>query len=298
MSDSYVIIIPSRLASTRLPRKALADICGKSLIQRVYEVANKTRAKNVYIATDDNEIFDHVKNFSENVIMTSKDHISGTDRIHEAANELNLNPDQTIINLQGDEPFVPLNLVNCLAESFNSSNADIGTVITKFLDDEDISNPNSVKVSISNTNKALYFSRSVIPDNFTNNFQNYFRHIGIYAYKKSTLDTIVILPPSNLELLEQLEQLRFLENSFTIQTPNYSGNIPARIDTQADFNNAINQINDPLAHRSKNEEGKITFFSGCLPHYTDTHMSDEERITIAMDLSLIPEDNFIKIKVS
>jgi 3-deoxy-manno-octulosonate cytidylyltransferase (CMP-KDO synthetase) len=96
MSDSYVIIIPSRLASTRLPRKALADICGKSLIQRVYEVANKTRAKNVYIATDDNEIFDHVKNFSENVIMTSKDHISGTDRIHEAANELNLNA-----NLEG-----------------------------------------------------------------------------------------------------------------------------------------------------------------------------------------------------
>ena len=137
---------------------------------------------------------------------------------------------------------MPFNLVNCLAESFNSSNADIGTVITKFLDDEDISNPNSVKVSISNTNKALYFSRSVIPDNFTNNFQNYFRHIGIYAYKKSTLDRLVILPPSNLELLEKLEQLRFLENSFTIQTLNYSGNIPAGIDTQADLNNAINQI--------------------------------------------------------
>ena len=137
---------------------------------------------------------------------------------------------------------MPFNLVNCLSDSFNSSNADIGTVITKFLDDEDISNPNSVKVSISNTNKALYFSRSVIPDNFTNNFQNYFRHIGIYAYKKSTLDRLVILPPSNLELLEKLEQLRFLENSFTIQTLNYSGNIPAGIDTQADLNNAINQI--------------------------------------------------------
>ncbi len=244
MSDSFVIIIPSRLESTRLPRKPLVDICGKSLIQRVYEVANKTKAKNVYIATDDNEIFDHVNNFSENVIMTSKDHISGTDRIHEAANKLKLNSDQIIINLQGDEPFVPINLVDSLAESFNSSNCDIGTVITKFLDDEDILNPNSVKVSISNTNKALYFSRSVIPNNFTNNLQNYHRHIGIYAYRKSTLDRLVVLPPSNLELLEKLEQLRFIENSFTIKTLNYSGNIPPGIDTQADLSNAINHINN------------------------------------------------------
>ena len=244
MSDSFVIIIPSRLASTRLPRKPLVDICGKSLIQRVYEVANKTKAKNVYIATDDNEIFDHVNNFSENVIMTSKDHISGTDRIHEAANKLKLNSDQIIINLQGDEPFVPINLVDSLAESFNSSNCDIGTVITKFLDDEDILNPNSVKVSISNANKALYFSRSVIPNNFTNNSQNYYRHIGIYAFRKSILDRLVALPPSNLELLEKLEQLRFIENSFTIKTLNYSGNIPPGIDTQADLSNAINHINN------------------------------------------------------
>ena len=112
MNKSFVIIIPSRLASTRLPRKPLADIVGKSLINRVYERAIQSQARKVFVATDEMEIFDHVSTFSEDVIMTASDHLSGTDRIHEAANFLNIEPDQTIINLQGDEPFIPIDLIN------------------------------------------------------------------------------------------------------------------------------------------------------------------------------------------
>ena len=130
MNDPYVVIIPSRLASTRLPRKPLADIAGKSLIQRVYERAIKSNAKKVYVATDEKEIFNHVKNFSDDVIMTSENHLSGTDRIQEAANALNIQADETIINLQGDEPFVPIDLINRLSDIFNNSSCDVGTVVT------------------------------------------------------------------------------------------------------------------------------------------------------------------------
>ena len=244
MSNEFVIIIPSRLGSTRLPKKPLADIAGKSLIQRVHETALKTNARDVFIATDSNEIFDHVKNFTDNVLMTSDAHISGTDRIHEAANKLNLDSDEVILNLQGDEPFIPINLVNKLAMSFNSSIYDIGTVITKFNDIEDIKNPNSVKESISNSNKALYFSRSVIPNNFVNGTTDYFRHIGLYAYNKSTLDRLINLAPTSLELSEKLEQLRFIENGFTIDTLIHEGQIPSGIDTAEDLELAIDFVNN------------------------------------------------------
>ena len=244
MNDPYVIIIPSRLASTRLPRKPLADIAGKSLIQRVYERAIKSNAKKVYVATDEKEIFNHVKNFSDDVIMTSENHLSGTDRIQEAANALNIQADETIINLQGDEPFVPIDLINRLSDIFNNSSCDVGTVVTKFTDTEELDNPNSVKVALSNSNKALYFSRSVIPNNFTKTDQIFYRHIGIYAYKKLTLDRLVSLPPSSLELAEKLEQLRFIENGFTMEALTYNSLIPAGIDTHEDLQTAIDFINN------------------------------------------------------
>ena len=244
MNKSFVIIIPSRLASTRLPRKPLADIVGKSLINRVYERAIQSQARKVFVATDEMEIFDHVSTFSEDVIITASDHLSGTDRIHEAANFLNIEPDETIINLQGDEPFIPIDLINNLSNDFINSNCDVGTVITEFNNNEDIDNPNAVKAVISSSNQALYFSRSRVPNNFTNTDQIFYRHIGIYAYKKSTLDRLVNLPTSNLELAEKLEQLRFLENGFTINTSIYNSNIPLGIDTPDDLKEAIDFINN------------------------------------------------------
>ncbi len=247
MTDPYVVIIPSRLASTRLPRKPLADIAGKSLIQRVYERAIQSKARKVYVATDEKEIFNHVRSFSDDVIMTSENHISGTDRIQEAANVINIQPNETIINLQGDEPFVPIDLINNLSNVFNNSSCDVGTVVSKFSDADEVDNPNSVKVALSNSNKALYFSRSVIPDNFTKTDQIFYRHIGIYAYKKSTLDRLVSLPPSSLELLEKLEQLRFIENGFTIEALIYNSLIPSGIDTQEDLQSAVDFINN--AHK-------------------------------------------------
>ena len=241
MSNSFVVIIPSRLASTRLPRKPLADIDGKSLIRRVYERAIQSAASKVYIATDSNEIFDHIKIFSSDVVMTSKNHLSGTDRIQETAEILSLEPNETIINLQGDEPFVPIELINDLADTFSNSDCDVATVVTR-CDEDDLSNPNTVKAALSNKNKALYFSRSVIPNNFTQKNQNFYRHIGIYAYKKATLDRLINLPISALEEAEKLEQLRFIENGFTIQASIYNAEIPPGVDTLKDLELAINFI--------------------------------------------------------
>ena len=241
MNNSFVVIIPSRLASTRLPRKPLADIEGKSLIRRVYDRAIQSNARKVYIATESKEIFDHIKDFSDDVVMTSETHLSGTDRLQETAEILCLKPNETIINLQGDEPFVPIELINSLSSTFINSNCDVGTVVTQCNKDE-LSNSNTVKVALSNTNKALYFSRSEIPNNFTLNNQDFYRHIGIYAYKKATLDRLTNLPMSALEEAEKLEQLRFIENGFTIQASIYNAEIPSGIDTPEDLQSAINFI--------------------------------------------------------
>ena len=173
--------------------------------------------------------------------MTSENHLSGTDRLQETAEILCLKPNETIINLQGDEPFVPIELINGLSETFSNSDCDVGTVVTQCNKDE-LSNPNTVKVALSNTNKALYFSRSEIPNNFTLNNQDFYRHIGIYAYKKATLDRLINLPMSALEEAEKLEQLRFIENGFTIQASIYNAEIPSGIDTPEDLQSAINFI--------------------------------------------------------
>jgi 3-deoxy-manno-octulosonate cytidylyltransferase (CMP-KDO synthetase) len=241
LSNSFVVIIPSRLASSRLPRKPLADIDGKSLIRRVYDRAIQSNARKVYIATDSEEIFDHIKDFSDDVVMTSEKHLSGTDRIQETAEKLCLDSSESIINLQGDEPFVPIELINGLAKAFSNSDCDVGTVVTKCYED-DLSNPNTVKVALSHSNKALYFSRSLIPNNFIQKNQDFYRHIGIYAYKKATLDRLINLPTSALEKAEKLEQLRFIENGFTIQASIYDAEIPPGVDTLKDLESAINFI--------------------------------------------------------
>lgn len=215
-------IIPARYASTRFPAKALADVAGKSMIQRVYEQTKKANSlTQVVIATDHPLIFDHVKSFSNDVCMTKESHVSGTDRCFEAL-ILQEKSFDYVINVQGDEPFIQPEQIDLLT-SLLDGDTEIATLIKKITDADQISNPNTVKVVCSSANEALYFSRSPIPhlrnipqDQWLEN-HTFYKHIGLYAYRKNILEKLTTLPQSSLEKAESLEQLRWLENGFTIK---------------------------------------------------------------------------------
>ena len=241
--NEFIVIIPSRLSSTRLKEKALLDLNGKSLIERVYLRATKSNAKEVFIATDSNKIENHVKDFSSNVILTSIDHKSGTDRVHECASKLNIRDDLVIVNVQGDEPFIDPETINKTADIiFNNKNASVGSACTLFKDN-DLYDPNNVKVSLSNSNRALYFSRNVIPNNFTNTKVKYFQHVGIYSYNYKTLSAFVSLPRSENEVSENLEQLRFLDNGYDIYLEEIE-ELSIGIDTETDYKKALKILNN------------------------------------------------------
>ncbi|MBB3187495.1 3-deoxy-manno-octulosonate cytidylyltransferase (CMP-KDO synthetase) [Microbacter margulisiae] len=221
---SFLGIIPARYASTRFPGKPLADIGGKPMIQHVYEQAKKTLDR-VVVATDDNRIFDAVKAFRGEAIMTSDRHKSGTDRCFEAFTNLK-QPFDVIINIQGDEPFVKPEHIESLKECFQKPSTQIATLVKPFSSDDNFEllfNSNSPKVVLNHQQEALYFSRSVIP--YIRNFphtewlknQIFYKHIGMYAYKADVLEKITQLTQSSLEIAESLEQLRWLENGFRIQ---------------------------------------------------------------------------------
>lgn len=236
--NEFIVIIPSRLSSTRLKEKALLDLNGKSLIERVYLRAIQSNAKKVFIATDSNKIEDHVKNFSSNVILTSKEHVSGTDRVHECASKLDMSDDVVIVNVQGDEPFINPETINKTANIiFNNKNASVGSAFTLFRDN-DLNDPNNVKVSLSNSNRALYFSRNVIPNNFINTHVDYYQHVGIYSYNYKTLCDFVSYPRSENEISENLEQLRFLDNGYDIYLEEID-EISIGIDTETDYLKAL-----------------------------------------------------------
>ena len=155
MMNDFIIIIPSRLSSTRLKEKALLDLYGKTLIERVYLRATQSNAEKVFIATDSKKIEDHVKKFSPNVILTSKDHESGTDRVHECASKLDISDDMVIVNVQGDEPFIDPETINKTADIiFKNKNASVGSACTLFKDN-DFNDPNNVKVYLSDSNLSL-----------------------------------------------------------------------------------------------------------------------------------------------
>ena len=222
MSQKILGIIPSRFASTRFPAKPLADIKGKSMIQRVYEQASKAKSlERVIVATDHPKIYDHVKSFGGEVVMTSELHQSGTDRCKEALDKAGENFD-FVINIQGDEPFIEPEQIDLLSSCLDTQ-AELATLVFPGMDGESLFSPNTVKVVVNNHNEALYFSRSPIP--YLRNFPKenwakqhvYNRHIGIYAYRSDILGKITQLKPSSLELLESLEQLRWLENGFKIK---------------------------------------------------------------------------------
>ena len=239
MASKPVIIIPSRIGSTRLKNKALIDLAGKSLIKRVYENAISI-SDDVYIATDSKQILDHVSTFTNDVLMTNKDHISGTDRVHEAAETLNIDNDRLIINLQGDEPFMPASVVNKLIDEYDQNSCDVITA-AHLLDDPDlITNPNCVKAIINDASFANDFLREVN----VNKYNNFYQHIGIYGYSFKKLKELIALKPTHNEISRKLEQLRFLDNGYKIYISITDKSIPPGIDTQDDVDRAINFINN------------------------------------------------------
>ena len=214
MNNKTAAIIPARFASTRFPGKVLAELWGKPMIQWVYEKAVASVADEVLIATDDQRVIEAVEAFGGRVVMTSPDHPSGTDRICEAAAGLDCD---IIINIQGDEPLIPVEVINDLIVLMQSNpEIEMGTVGVPG-NRNDLANPNKVKVVVDNFDFALYFSRSLIPFLREGGIETpVLLHWGIYSYRKATLENFVSLPEGNLEACEKLEQLRALENGIKI----------------------------------------------------------------------------------
>ena len=213
-------VIPARWASTRFPGKVLADICGKPMIQHIWEQAKKSRLlTEVYIACDDDNVLKVAGKFGAQVRMTSPKLASGTDRIADAVRDINAD---IILNIQGDEPLIKPEVIDRLAQALCEHDAySMATGITVIHDEADLHNPNVVKVVIDENNDALYFSRSVIPFNRDKRPFNtivYYKHLGIYAYRKEFLMRFTHMPPARLEQAEQLEQLRALEEGVKIKT--------------------------------------------------------------------------------
>ncbi|HPE40641.1 MAG TPA: 3-deoxy-manno-octulosonate cytidylyltransferase [Bacteroidales bacterium] len=209
-------IIPARYGSSRFPGKPLVDISGKPMIQHVFERAMESSLDEIYVATDDQRIVDRVIAFDGNVLLTSPNHPSGTDRCGEASIKLHLDDHDIIVNIQGDEPFIQKEQIDALVALFDQPDVEIATLVKPFDNPLDAQNPNKVKVVFSNQHKALYFSRSPIPYPRDSEEITYYKHLGIYAYRYQTLKKLITLPISSLEKVEKLEQLRWLENNFSI----------------------------------------------------------------------------------
>lgn len=248
MDTQFVGIIPARYASTRFPGKPLALIGDKPMIQHVYEHVAKANLQQCVVATDDERIFNAVEKFGGKVVMTSAQHPSGTDRCGEAADKLLLAPQDVVINIQGDEPFISADEIRLLMSLFENPEVNIATLVKPFTCPDEAMNPNKVKVVLNKDAKALYFSRCPIP--FVRDAQckapTYYQHLGIYAYRYKTLHELIQLTPSMLENSEKLEQLRWLENGYDIYTATcqYEG---IGIDTPEDLKQLEKKLLEHLA---------------------------------------------------
>lgn len=215
MKPTYGIIIPARFGSTRFPGKPLADINGKTMIQRTVEAAQSANPDmGITVATDDQRIAEVVEKFAT-VVMTGSNHISGTDRCADALSQLQWNCD-VVVNLQGDEPFIKADQIHDLVACFNNEQTQIATLKKELTEIADIQNPNIVKVVSGINNRALYFSRASIPFLRDTGHVRTFKHIGMYAFRPAVLKEITELEPTPLEKSEMLEQLRWLENGYQI----------------------------------------------------------------------------------
>ena len=241
-----VIIIPARLDSSRLPKKVLLDLKGKTVIQRVYEQCLKVKnVDGVYIATDSIEIKEVCESFTDKVVITKSTHQSGTDRIGEAVSAIDCD---IVINVQGDEPFIEPSLIEALVNSFSNSDISMSSAMSKINNIKDLQNTNVVKVVTDLHNNALFFSRSLIP--FPRDVKEisiakevlekgqFYRHIGIYGYRKDFLLKFVNMEQSYLEKVEKLEQLRALENGFKIKMIEANSSLIG-IDTREDYEEVL-----------------------------------------------------------
>lgn len=213
-----VAVIPARYKSTRFPAKPLSLIHGKYMIQWVYERVSKVEEiSDTYVATDDARIYDAVISFGGKAIITSEVHQSGTDRITEAIEKIEESFD-IVLNIQGDEPMIKTEMIKKLISAFNDDQVEMATLKKEITEMDEINNPNIAKVITDKEDNAIYFSRSVIPFNRDNRENiKYFKHIGVYGYKKEFIKTFSSLGQSSLEVFEQLEQLRALENGYKIR---------------------------------------------------------------------------------
>lgn len=239
-------VIPARYESTRFPGKVLADIQGKSMVQRVYEQAVKSKyLAKVVIATEDEKVVEHVKQFDGEVLLTRADHASGTDRCFEAL-QLQGEDYDYVVNIQGDEPFIDPRQIDELAVLLDGT-VELATLIKKITTNDELFNLGEVKTVFNKEMEALYFSRQPIPY-FRNaaeldwlQQQDYFKHIGIYAYRTDILEQISNLPVSNLEKAESLEQLRWLENGLKIKLA-YTDFESICIDTREDLEKVLTTL--------------------------------------------------------
>ena len=249
---AFTVVIPARYGSTRLPGKPLLDIAGKPMVQRVWEQARLSSTEQVVIATDDKRIFDAAREFGAEVCMTSPDHPSGTDRLQQVAVELELPDDHIVVNVQGDEPLIPPAVIDQVAVNLaNHVAAGIATLCEDIDSVEELTNPNAVKVVSDANSMALYFSRAPIPwprEAFMEGQRSmpetgdWYRHIGIYAYRTAFLHQYVTWQPAPLEQLEHLEQLRALYNGVGIHVARVLESVPGGVDTQDDLNAVRDRI--------------------------------------------------------
>lgn len=245
MTQKFKVVIPARYASTRLPGKPLLDIAGKPMIVHVCGKALQAGAEDVVVATDDDRILQAVQSIGIKAVMTRADHQSGTERIAEAAELCGWASDDIIVNLQGDEPLIPPEIIRELAGVLASQHqAGIATLAANIVDQEEIFNPNAVKVVLNKDSYALYFSRAPIPwdrDGFKGQGRDvsgkmpYLRHIGMYAYRLGFLQRYCQWQPSILESVESLEQLRILWQGETIKVKVVDKTPPAGVDTPEDL---------------------------------------------------------------
>lgn len=236
----FVVVIPARYASIRLPGKPLRDINGKSMIEHVYHRGKESQASDVVIATDDERIADAAEGFGATVCMTGDQHRSGSERIAEVCDLMNWPDDRIVVNLQGDEPTMPAGLIDQCASLLDDSDADIATLASPIASQHDFDNPNVVKVLVDDNGDAIYFSRAAIPYVRNDEHRNIAvgaaqHHHGIYAYRCGVLRRLVNAAPSELEICEQLEQLRALSLGMMIRV----GRPPRRpgvgVDTEEDL---------------------------------------------------------------
>lgn len=242
---TFTVIIPARYASSRFPGKPLVEIHGKPMVQHVYERATEAGASRVIVATDDERIVETVHKFGGSYCMTSANHESGTERLAEVIDIEQITSDEIVVNVQGDEPFIPAKNIQQVANNlFKFNAAQMATLAVKIEDSEEAFNPNSVKVVVDKSGFAMYFSRSTIPydrarflnaDNINEIGDYYLRHIGIYAYRAGFIKQYIEMSPSGLEQIESLEQLRVLWHGEKIHVDVAQESPPVGIDTPDDL---------------------------------------------------------------